>query len=163
MKFSAVHPLGLGQKATMKAANISIFACFIWVGPVQWHRKRLSEPRAKITHLKCLMGFFYEISPAALIELGELLVWKKTLADEFQSLFVFPVSGLFADGFLILFLIYNYSQTNLNGACSVYFRLVSSTVRPPALSALCCVSKATWCPCQSWGKEDREPSYKRKL
>lgn len=57
-KFSAVHPLGLGQKASMKAANISIFACFIWVGPVQWHRKRLSEPRAKITHLKCLMGFF---------------------------------------------------------------------------------------------------------
>lgn len=50
------------------------------------------------------MGFFYEISPAALIDLGELLVWKKkknkkTLADEFQSLFVFPVSGLFTSGF----------------------------------------------------------------
>lgn len=44
---------------------------------------------------------------------------------------------------LILFLIYNYSQTNLNHAWSIYFRLVSSTVRPPALSALWCLSKVT--------------------
>lgn len=125
----------------MKAANISIFACFIWVGPVQWHRKRLSEPRAKITHLKCLMGFFYEISPAALIDLGELLVWKKNFSWWISVFVCFP-SVWIVHQWIWLFLIYNYSQTNLNHAWSIYFRLVSSTVRPPALSALWCLSKA---------------------